>query len=95
MLLTNIMNNCYNRVISLNFIYMFSNFLNFLGLFGFLRFMYNLHSTYLMKCLNEFFIDFLIFYCVDLKQWTVICSKLMYVSTMETVNCSRFASISR
>jgi len=33
--------------------------------------MYNLHS----KCLNEFFIDCLISYGVDLKQWT-ICSKL-------------------
>jgi len=45
-----------------------------------------------MKCLNEFFIDCLISYDVDLKQWT-ICSKLKYVinwtkpikdSTLET-----------
>ena len=32
--------------------------------------MYNLHPKCLMKCLNEFFIDCLISYGVDLKQWT-------------------------
>jgi len=31
-----------------------------------------------MKCLNEFFIDCLISYGVDLKQWT-ICSTFKYV----------------
>jgi len=29
--------------------------------------MYNLHSKCLMKCLNEFFIDCLISYSVDMK----------------------------
>jgi len=47
-----------------------------------------------MKCLNEFFIDCLISYGVDLKQWT-ICLKLKYVSTVETLICSRFESMSR
>jgi len=48
-----------------------------------------------MKCLNEFFIDCLISYGVDLKQWTVICSKLKCVSTVVTIICSRSGSISR
>ena len=55
--------------------------------------MYNLHSKCLMKCLNEFFIDCLISYGVDLKQWIVICSKLKYVSTVEPVIRSRSIDI--
>jgi len=44
--------------------------------------------------LNEFFIDCLISYGVDLKQWT-ICSALKYVSMLETFICSRFGTMSR
>jgi len=47
-----------------------------------------------MKCLNEFFIDCLISYGVYLKQWT-ICLRLKYISTVETIICSRSGSISR
>ena len=53
--------------------------------------MYNLHYNCLMKCLNEFFIDCLISYSVNMKQWT-ICSAFKYVSTLETLICSRFGT---
>jgi len=46
-----------------------------------------------MKCLNEFFIDCLISNGVDMKQWT-ICSMLKYASTVETLICSRFGTMS-
>jgi len=59
MLLTSIVNTCYNGVMLLYFLSFF------------LGFMYNLQCKCLMKCLNEFFIDCLMFYCVDLKQWTI------------------------
>jgi len=58
-----------------------------------LGFMYNLRSRCLMKCLNEFFIDCLISYGVDLKQWTIF-STLKYDSTVETLICSRFGTMS-
>jgi len=45
-----------------------------------------------MKCLNEFFIDCLIFYGVYLKQWP-ICSVFAYASTVEILRCSRFGTL--
>jgi len=40
----------------------------------------------------SFFIDCLIFYGVDLKQWP-ICSMFAYGSTMEILSCSRFDTL--
>jgi len=45
-----------------------------------------------MKCLNEFFIDCLFFYGVDLKQWS-ISSVFANASTMEILGCSRFGTL--
>jgi len=39
-----------------------------------------------MKYLNKFFIDCLIFYGVDLKQW-LICLVFAYASTVEIPSC--------
>jgi len=45
-----------------------------------------------MKCLNGFFIDCLIFYGADMKQWP-ICSVFAYTSTVEILSCSRFGTL--
>jgi len=47
---------------------------------------YNLHSKCLMKCLNEFFIDYLIFffYGVGLKELPIV-SRLKHNSMVENL----------
>ena len=54
MLLTYIMNICYNEVILLKFIIFFEFYKIFRVCLGFLGFISNLYY----KCLNEFFIDY-------------------------------------